>query len=342
LPSSAVSSIDPEIVGLSRLKPQFLIRRRAISWLVRLRGEPTSSDRAAFDQWYASDQRHRIAFERERERFDRDYGLLRNSPFAAEGALSTSSGSSQSEVRYALAATLAALLLVPLALLSWKGDVPWTRPGEAMMLVSQVGEIRTLTLADGSRVTLDTQSAVKVELGPGARTARLVRGRARFQISQGARPFILTAGSLVVRTQGATVDADRWSGPARVEVRRGSVEVGPSPGRQAKLGEGEAVGEVRRGGPLPLSIEQSDWTSGMLSFEAAPLDQAVATANRYSARRIRLADPALAKLRVTGIFHAGDTPRLARALARAFSLDLTQAPGGDFLLSREAPKKVGG
>jgi transmembrane sensor len=78
----------------------------------------------------------------------------------------------------------------------------------------------------------------------------------------------------------------------------------------------------------------------MLEFEATPLAEAVATANRYSERHILLSG-GLGALRVTGAFRAGDTPGLARALAAAFGLSIQQRAGGDLLLSRRASAGAG-
>ncbi|MGC1302699.1 MAG: hypothetical protein WA840_10025, partial [Caulobacteraceae bacterium] len=79
-----------------------------------------------------------------------------------------------------------------------------------------------------------------------------------------------------------------------------------------------------------------DWTSGVLSFDRAPLAEVLADANRYSARKIRLASPGLGDLEITGVFHAGVTPDLAASLARALGLTLTTAANGDLRLGRRA------
>jgi transmembrane sensor len=74
----------------------------------------------------------------------------------------------------------------------------------------------------------------------------------------------------------------------------------------------------------------------MLQFDATPLPEAVALANRYSQRRIIL-DGDLAGLRVTGAFRAGDTAGLAKALATVFDLLLKRGSDGNLMLSRRPP-----
>ena len=74
----------------------------------------------------------------------------------------------------------------------------------------------------------------------------------------------------------------------------------------------------------------------MLSFDAIPLSDAIATANRYSSAKIRTVDPAIDDLQVTGAYRAGDTQGLARSLAASFDLRLTIHADGDIVLDRSA------
>ncbi|CAA9540292.1 MAG: hypothetical protein AVDCRST_MAG91-3791, partial [uncultured Sphingomonadaceae bacterium] len=77
------------------------------------------------------------------------------------------------------------------------------------------------------------------------------------------------------------------------------------------------------------------WPSGMLDFDATPLSEAIGRANRYSRRKMRLADPGLAGLRVTGAFRIGDPVGLARSLAAAFDLRLEETADGHLSLGRK-------
>jgi transmembrane sensor len=70
----------------------------------------------------------------------------------------------------------------------------------------------------------------------------------------------------------------------------------------------------------------------MLEFRNTPLVEAIAEANRYSARKIRIGNPAIARLRLTGTFRTGEALSLARSLAEAFSLRVDELPGGDMIL----------
>jgi transmembrane sensor len=326
-------------VGLSRLKPQSLVRRQAIGWLARLRGGETAEVKVRFNRWYNADRRHAQAFDLERERFEKDYGLLRSSAFAGSATLSAEEQPRVPQVRYALAAILAAVLLIPAGLLLVENGSFRGNPTKAMMLVSQVGEIRKVTLSDGSKVTLDSQSALKVELGPKTRWARLERGRARFQIGRSTEPFIVTAGPVEIRSQGAIVDVDHQSDASHVEVRAGSVGLKASDAPPSVMTAGEGFAAVGSEQHRLHSLSAADWASGMLSFEASPLSRVVEVANRYSIHHIILSDSSLARLEITGVFHANDIEGLARALATTFSLELKRSPTGDLVLSPGTPAR---
>lgn len=248
--------------------------------------------------------------------------------------------------RPALAAAAAILVLVPAgAILVRSGSLSFAGGG-TLMLMTSVGEIKQVELADGSRVTLDTSTKLDVRVGGSRRTAHLRYGRARFQIAPGAAPFVIEAAGVTVDSSGGVVDVEQSGERSRVQVLAGAADVFGSdesrrPPLQLHAGETATV--------TPTGAEQkvvgapaSDWTRGMLQFDATPLADAVELANRYSKRHI-IIDGDLGALHVTGAFRAGDTVGLAKALAAAFGLSVQQRSDGSLILSRgPGLKKTGG
>jgi transmembrane sensor len=101
-----------------------------------------------------------------------------------------------------------------------------------------------------------------------------------------------------------------------------------SPGQAIRLAAGvEPVAQA-------LVAGAKDWPNGMVEFDGTPLRDVLATANRYSKRRLSLSDPAIGDLKVTGGFRMGDQSALAASLAAAFGLRVDRQPGGDLRLSR--------
>jgi transmembrane sensor len=189
-------------------------------------------------------------------------------------------------------------------------------------------------------MTLDTDTAVAVDMGRDRRQVTLRKGRARFAVAAERRPFLVRAGSSVVTAPHAVFDvslsgdrtvASAIAGALTITVTRKG-ENTPS-GAAVELQTGQQA-SIRPGGTEHDSVARRDaiWPTGMLEFESTPLGEAVAQTNRYSTAKIRIADPAVERLRVTGAFRAGDIPGVARALGAAFGLRIDRTPSGDYLL----------
>ena len=319
-------------------KTRGMLRREAANWLARLQSGRDPDVERKFERWRKADPRHAEAFNRVRRSYERA-GLLRHSHMVASGELEPASTAPRWQPRPALAAAAAVIVLVPIAaLLVRTGELPFGST-DTVMLMTAVGEIREVSLADGSKVTLDTSTKVDVEIGRSRRSARLRYGRARFRIAPAATPFLVETASAKVSARQGVIDVDQGAGQDRVEVLAGAADVRRSDQRQTghvPLAAGQSLtidpgGAERMGAVTP----GPDWTRGMLQFDRTTLADAVALANRYSDRHIVLAGN-LSGLRVTGAFRAGDTGGLAKALAAAFGLSLRQDPSGNLILSRSA------
>lgn len=334
-------------MGIRLPKTRGMLRREAASWLARLQSGRDPDVEHKFERWRA-DPRHAKAFERVQRSYEQA-GLLRYSPIAAGRQLQPSARKLEWKTRPALAAAAAVVLLIPIGVLLVRGGGSPFGGTNAVMLMTSVGEIRQVRLADGSTVTLDTATRVDVDVGRLRRSAHVRYGRARFQVAASNVPFVIETATSNVTTQQGTVDVDEVGQTSQVDVLAGGAEVrgsGAGQGSATALSAGQAV-TVRREGPGQKSVLSTgpDWTRGMLQFDGTPLADAVALANRYSERHIILVGD-LSALKVSGAFRAGDTAGLAKALAAAFGLSLQQSAHGNLVLSRNASstqeKKKGG
>jgi transmembrane sensor len=313
-----------------------MLRRDAANWLARLEsGRDPAIDRK-FQRWRDADPRHAAAFDRARQVYEQA-GLLRLSPTVGSGRHELAI---QKPKWKPLAAAAAIVVLAPIGILISRSDGLSFGSTDSLMLMTSVGEIRQVNLADGSRVTLDTSTKVDVEIGRSHRRAHLRYGRARFQIASESAPFVVETASSTITARQGVIDVEQGEEQDRVKVLAGAADVrgfGQAQAAHVSLGSGESATVNSRGTEQKGGIAPSpDWTRGMLQFEGTRLADAVALANRYSERRIILFGD-LDALRVTGVFRAGDTIGLARSLAAAFSLSLQQRPDGSLILSRRAP-----
>ena len=325
-----------------------MLRREASNWLARLEGGGGPEVEQAFRRWYDADPAHAAAFERVRRSYA-SAGLLRHSEHAQERSLSPETAPiSSPQPRWALAAALAAVLLVPGAILVTQGGLSPVETRNTVLLASAVGEIRQVALEDGSMVTLDTATRIEVDLDRSKRRAIVREGRARFEIAPDPRPFIVEIASAKVTSGPAVMDVERVGDHMRVEILSGSATASQDrDGQQASpvtVGAGQGFSSDQERGTYPLTNDRSGWTRGMLQFDGTPLSDAVALANRYSEQKIVLASGA-EQLRVTGAFKAGDQAGLAKSLAEAFRLKLGRTSAGHFVLSPQSvstPKQKNG
>ncbi|TPG37982.1 DUF4880 domain-containing protein [Sphingomonas koreensis] len=318
------------------------LRQEAATWFARMRGPEADQYRGAFDAWLARGALHRSAYNRIAETFSAGKVLKDERQHVPEPRRT------ESVRKIVFAAVLCLLVLVEVGVERNPTLVAPTGTSNPVQLVSVIGQIRRVALADGSVVTLDSDSLLSVRFSRSARTLRLERGRARFQVSHDGRPFAVIAGDDRVVAHGTVFDVGfRDNGDVEVALLRGVIDVsklehmtGRSLGRRVTLEPGQRLLSTPRSVlPVPLAIgSEADWTRQLAVFDRAPLSDVVAAANRYSVDKIVIPDPAVARLRVSGSFRIVDAPRLCARLADLFDLAVDTGTPGMIVLRRQPSK----
>jgi len=241
----------------------------------------------------------------------------------------------------ALAATLLVGVLVGLG--AWQ---LWFSPQE---YATGIGERRAIALKDGSRLSLDSDTAVLVDYGRSVRRLVLERGRARFDVAHDvSRPFTVTAGDETVVAVGTSFDVERINGKIVVTMIEGRVVVksGTEPTQQlfapplavTPLVAGQqlvlrpASHPVIRSADLPVATA---WENGRLIFNNEPLSEAVERVNRYTDRPLSV-DPTVANLRISGVFDAGDVSAFIDAVTSYFPVSANTTRDNHVLLQRRS------
>lgn len=340
-----------------RLKTQTQIENEAALWTWRLdAGELSEADQRRLDAWLAEDARHRRSFEELRRTWSALELLAQRQPEEAKMTASGRAGRLSLHVlrdvawrrKAHLQAAAAAVLAVALGAALWM-----TRRTGPQILSTAVGQERHVTLADGSRLTLNTNTLLAVRLTTARRDVYLRRGEAHFDVVHDAqRPFFVHAGDAVIRDVGtqfevrlhADRDVDVLVDQGRVEVQ-GPVGAAPGPGRPAGPG-GSAVGgasapwvrAVSAGERLVIAgprlsvlavspgqiADALAWRQGALVFQGEPLSQAIGEVKRYTRARIVLAGPDVASLRISGRFRTNDVPGFFQALQAALPVKVSR------------------
>lgn len=232
-----------------------------------------------------------------------------------------------------LAAGLGAVAIASLALIlvlrqaSSAGDTYATK----------LGERRAVTLADGSRVSLDTQSRIVVRYSPGQRLVMLAGGQALFEVvHRPDRPFLVEAGETRIRDLGTRFDVRREDGHALVTVVEGSVtvDVGKSHPALTLVAGQQILSGRTANAPYPVDpLKATSWTSGRLIFEETPLAVATSEMNRYGEHRVILSADKVAAIKVSGAFNSADTAAFVTAVTRLLDLTAQTQPDGSIVLS---------
>lgn len=170
------------------------------------------------------------------------------------------------------------------------------------------GEVRSFTLADGSRVVLNGASRIKARIDSGRREVALEAGEALFDVEHDVeRPFSVSAGQGRVTVLGTRFDLALNGDTVDLAVERGLVRFGTSEGDATAVLVPAAHRSVLADGKVarPTALETasaSGWRDGWLQVADMPLAQVVAHLQRWSATSIVVADPALLRKRIAGRF----------------------------------------
>jgi transmembrane sensor len=303
------------------------VQQQAERWFARLRSEGCSTaEHGEFDAWLTTDAAHASAYA-QTERLWNELGNLsedvelKRARHAARRAAHTSMRRTAGRRRLALAASFAGVLI--LATSFWfLGDHSATQ-----RYTTAHGEQRSVMLADGSRVVLNTDTVLEVRLGARVRSVQLMQGEALFDVvHDAAHPFVVHANGNVISDLGTRFDVNDGGQQTTVTVLDGLVNVERG-NRAARLSRGQQLvaGEgIWREGAADPAVTAS-WSRGQLAFSATPLAQAVADANRYAREQLVIADPRLGSIKVSGEFRIGNTQAFLRALESAFPIRVEQS-----------------
>ncbi|GJD78558.1 Protein FecR [Methylobacterium gregans] len=283
----------------------------AAGWVARLSSpDATESDREAFEVWRSSDPGHETAY----AEMDALWRKLGNVPDPRQRRRTA-----KRLAGIAAVAFLCAGLAHQLGLLDRMRADLW----------SGVGEITHATLADGSRIDLNTDTALALHFDETGREVELLRGEAFFDVAPDPRrPFVVRGNGLSaralgtrfsVRVDGAERPVDVAEGRVEVMAAGGSLQV--SAGEAVRLSDGERPSVIRAD-----SGRSAGWREGRLVFSGERLSTVLAELGRYRRGRIVLLDPGVGERRVTGVFDPRNTDDALDVIAATMGVRVTRLP----------------
>ena len=318
----------------------------ASAWWLKLDDDPDLAGSEAFRRWYA-DERNACAFEFVGGSMEGLRGESGTEPWLIKmRSAALTRAEERGGRRYRRRAFLlgGGAVAASAAILGWYG----TRENpQTENYATPSAERRDFKLADGSKVTLDADSAISADFTPASRQVMLTRGRAHFDVAhEPSRPFLVTSRHHTVVAIGTSFTVEKLSRKVIISLLEGKVlvrddtEAGASASSRAltALDAGEQLifavdgATERRRINLP---SETAWREGRLVFRGAPLEEAVEQVNRYAGHPIGV-DPGIAQVPISGVFLAGDVTAFVSAVTAYLPVAAAMEPSGAIILKKRS------
>ncbi|WP_339465840.1 MULTISPECIES: FecR family protein [unclassified Pseudomonas] len=315
--------------------PTLAQEQAAFAWLSLLHDRPSAGDQLTFSQWLRADPAHAEAYAQAQVVWELSEGPARTladeQALALQGYLNAMDRPRRSLLlRGGGALAMAACLLLMVSLgTGWQPQRWFDDLGADY--VSAPGEIRTVTLADQSQVTLDADSAIAVDFSHGERHVQLRRGAGFFSVTHTGEPFVVEARKGEARVLGTQFEVRLQPHGAQVTVLSGRVGVtADRDGEQQILTAGQQVA-YGEGAAQKLHAVDSEaqlaWRQGWLTYYKSTLGDVVADLRRYYPGRIVLLNDELAARKVSGSFPSRDAQAVLSSLQGVLGFEQHQVLG---------------
>lgn len=307
-------------------------QQQAGEWVFRQHSDAwTGADQRALEAWLAESEDHAREYARAL-RLWRELDGFKTLSFPAREAVRHRYRPTRRR-RYlpqAAAALIAAVLVLAVGV---------NFPTETTYQTGKGGH-QSITLADGSRLDINTDTELRVSLSKTSRLVTLVRGEVFFNVAHHEhQPFEVVAQNGHIRDIGTRFDVYATAGRVEVSVEEGRVEVSTAKQPGIRLAAGQQLSYADTG--EIAGIKQADaeaasaWREGRLVFNLTPLAEVAAQLSRYHPVEFVFADAKLKNLKVTGRFDIGNLPLLLETLQAALPVKAEASGPHTFRLSRK-------
>ncbi|SDJ68528.1 FecR family protein [Billgrantia gudaonensis] len=303
----------------------------AMAWFLTMKDPgATEADRRRFEAWLQGSEERAAAFA-EAQALWEDVGVPAGLMAERERQRKTPRRLAKAP---AWAAAACLLLMVSLAAGLWRD--PGIVDRWLADLATPPGRSQAVTLDDGSRLFLDADSAVDVEMTAERRQLTLRRGRLWVDVvSEPERAFSVVAGEATTQVLGTRFAVERHAGEVRVTVEEGRVAVSPTGDRSTEAQrttlEADQALAIHHGAMgAPRDVDASvrlAWTRGQLIFDRAPLGEVAEQLERMAYGRVLVTGEGSAAHRLSGSFPADDPGALLDALEASLGIDVRRLPG---------------
>jgi len=320
--------------------PARIVEEAAARWLARFDNEEMlvgcndldglAREDDAFAAWLNEDTGHRVAFLRLLSAWERTERLA----VISGGAPPTRSFIRRPLVQILAAAACAVMVLAVFGTSSLRHSGSDVAP--PLSFQTAHGEIRTVALDDGSELTLNTDTRLKVIFSQAERRVELFQGEAFFDVASAPdRPFRIDAGEGWIEVRGTSFGVERRKGLVEVAVSEGTVWMN-SAGQDDRPVSVLTPGMIGYASPTGLLVETSRldvisdrllWRTGRLRFDNTPLSEVAAEFNRYNSTQLLIADDMTGAIEIGGIFPLDNVEAFARLAEEGLGMKARREAG---------------
>jgi transmembrane sensor len=338
----------------------------ASAWIAKLDRDLTESEKQVLVRWLRSDSQNAETLLELAQLWDKMGALSRLAEVFPHTSMDVAV---RSKMRWTKAVSTLAVTCLVIALVLVAELVPTKQADDELIAQSAriyetaIGGLSKIELTDGSIITLNTNSRLKVDFNRSYRAIQLHRGEVHIDVAHDpSRPLTLTAGNRVFKAVG-TAFTVRFLQPEQIElfVADGKVEVVTDLSYKTNAlvdvidqSSTSVVPQkllVERGERLMLQPQgekleqlegdeldvQLSWREGNLIFQGESLSDAIAEIGRYTSVEFVIMDENLASIRVAGLFKAGDVSGFLSSLQASFNISHQRADNGIILLTSPEP-----
>ncbi|MFC4314167.1 FecR family protein [Steroidobacter flavus] len=327
-----------------------VVLQEASEWLMRLQDDAcTEAELDAWGQWMQASPQNSAAFDDVSALWDAasklDSAAVLNARERSNRLSRQSAPRGRRGFRWSkrfVAGIAASFLVVAVA---WFVVSKHTREADVQVLATQIGERRQVTLQDGSIVELDAATEVLVRYNERRRDVELRAGQAFFSVAHAPeRPFVVAAGNIQGRALGTRFTVSHRADRAvAVTVVEGRVRVSQEHEQSGATRAFDAIaGQLvtfsdEAGLQAPRNVNTdltTAWREGVVIYQGESLANVIADLNRYSRVPVRLDDPKLGQLKVTGRWELAAIDQWLDGLARASGTRIKRS-ANEVLLTRD-------
>ncbi|VUD47015.1 hypothetical protein TDB9533_00940 [Thalassocella blandensis] len=314
------------------------IKQTAAEWFACMREDSLAeSKKKEFERWRNASPLHALAYEQCCTLWMMSHELKQDEDIREMLSQARKSGASQSLARFRarrstmikMLSAVAAIALVGV-LLVVRQQVP-----EAVYYFSKIGEQKNVTLQDGSIITLNTNSKVKVVYTRNTRQIELEKGEVYFDVAKNReRPFLVKVNTSTVTAVGTEFNVSKLSEAIKVDVTEGIVEfkIENDDSIAHDASHSNIVTSLKVGDAVLYDFQENQahfsqvnyakihaWRDNKIYFKEDTLDAVIQEYNRYIVPKIIVVDDELNKQKITGIFQQGDLDSFIFALQQALN-----------------------